>query len=533
MSFDYWSTRRMQYFLEKLKTKIPTVNIVDNLTTNDATKVLSAKQGKILNDKKIDKVASEIKTNTTGQFDTVTGGKLLSCILAFTPKQSGSGTPSPSNIRPITGHTSGEVLRRGKNWLNSTLASGTTSSVVYTALGDGTYNLNGTNSTNGGADFATNVFLKAGTYKILGLPSGVGSSSCYIGLMSGGSYVYTSNDASFTLSEDTTFDSLRLRPGTGKQFNNVIVKPMITTDLSATYDSYEPYNEQDITIQFGDTYYGGTFDFVSGILTATHKYVKLTSSSQLGGFATSAQYGAYAYVNDTADCLATDGSKVYGLCSMCEYVSFDNRLTTANVNRVWSDKNNTKLFVRASVSSNVSTVTELYNIFATAEICYELATPIEIQLSPSQINTLVGQNNLSAPLDGQSIQSAQYREVLSWDDTKPIYENTVPEQGYYNLFKIHRYGRIVELKFSDAYAIPMSSGGTECLGILNERFYHKYPNAFVAENMCFCVGNESSPDVITMKKVTINQFDGGVYATYEQDEQIRPLGNIVYILDHD
>lgn len=26
MSFDYWSTRRMQYFLEKLKAKIPTVN---------------------------------------------------------------------------------------------------------------------------------------------------------------------------------------------------------------------------------------------------------------------------------------------------------------------------------------------------------------------------------------------------------------------------------------------------------------------------------------------------------------------------
>lgn len=381
--------------------------------------------------------AGTVIKNTTGQFYTTTGEMLDSCVVALSPKQSGSGTPSTSNVRPITGHPSGEVLRVGKNWLNSTLTSGTVSNVVYTALGDGTYNLNGTSSTNGGADFATNVFLKAGTYKILGLPSGVGSSSCYIGLMSGGSYVYTSNDASFTLSEDTTFDSLRLRPGNGKQFNNVIVKPMITTDLSATYDTYEPYNGQDITIQFGNTYYGGTYDFVSGVLTVTHKYKELTSSDQLGGFATSAQYGAYAYINDTTDCLATDGAKVYGLCSMCEYVSFDNRLTTANVNRVWSDKNNAKLFVRASASSNVSTVTELYNIFANAEICYELATPQIIQLSPSQINTLVGQNNLSAPLEGQSFASAEYRDNMSvvyitdervvgkWIDGKDIYQRTI------------------------------------------------------------------------------------------------------------
>ena len=37
---------------------IPTSDIVDNLTTNNASKVLSAKQGKVLNDNKLDKLAS-------------------------------------------------------------------------------------------------------------------------------------------------------------------------------------------------------------------------------------------------------------------------------------------------------------------------------------------------------------------------------------------------------------------------------------------------------------------------------------------
>ena len=33
-----------------------------------------------------------------------------------------------------------------------------------------------------------------------------------------------------------------------KTFNNVLIKPMITTDLSATYDDFEPYTDETITV---------------------------------------------------------------------------------------------------------------------------------------------------------------------------------------------------------------------------------------------------------------------------------------------
>ena len=53
---------------------IPTSDIADNLTTNDSTKVLSAKQGKVLNDNKLDKVSSNNKvyaTNGSGEQTTI------------------------------------------------------------------------------------------------------------------------------------------------------------------------------------------------------------------------------------------------------------------------------------------------------------------------------------------------------------------------------------------------------------------------------------------------------------------------------
>jgi hypothetical protein len=51
----------------------------------------------------------------TDAFQTITGGLLKMCKVALFPVQSGSGEPSPQNVRPITGHTEVKVERCGKN----------------------------------------------------------------------------------------------------------------------------------------------------------------------------------------------------------------------------------------------------------------------------------------------------------------------------------------------------------------------------------------------------------------------------------
>ena len=49
-------------------------------------------------------------------------------------------------------------------------------------------------------------------------------------------------------------------------------------------------------------------------------------------------------------------------------------------------------------------------------VVYPLATPLTIQLTPQQINTLIGENHLDIPLEGQSLDSLSYREMMAWDD---------------------------------------------------------------------------------------------------------------------
>lgn len=53
--------------------KVDKTSIADNLTTNDSTKVLSAKQGKILQDNKVDMTTGLINLNTQASASTVDG----------------------------------------------------------------------------------------------------------------------------------------------------------------------------------------------------------------------------------------------------------------------------------------------------------------------------------------------------------------------------------------------------------------------------------------------------------------------------
>ena len=54
------------------------------------------------------------------EFETYNGGLLSECIIEIVPVQSGSGDPSPDNVRPITGHTQVVAGDGGKNLFDPT-----------------------------------------------------------------------------------------------------------------------------------------------------------------------------------------------------------------------------------------------------------------------------------------------------------------------------------------------------------------------------------------------------------------------------
>ena len=124
------------------------------------------------------------------------------------------------------------AIGKCKNLLNPTLQTTEKYGVTITNNGDGTYTLNGT-STDSRSDIylKTSLSLKKGTYKII---YGV---NCWIQLNHSNGSI---SDRIFTLDSDTVVD-VRLGFNKGMVFDNEIIKPMITTDLNATYDDFVPY----------------------------------------------------------------------------------------------------------------------------------------------------------------------------------------------------------------------------------------------------------------------------------------------------
>lgn len=119
--------------------------------------------------------------------------------------------------------------------------------VTFTVNSDGSVTANGTCGSTG-ADFDVpnrNTYnLGIGTYKLVGCPLGGSTSSYMIGGRINGSWVFdnsidTGNGAVINVTSAINAIVIRIKPGT--VCNNLLFKPMLTTDLNATYADYVPY----------------------------------------------------------------------------------------------------------------------------------------------------------------------------------------------------------------------------------------------------------------------------------------------------
>lgn len=129
------------------------------------------------------------------------------------------------------------VLGKCKNLLNSTLQTATKKGVTCTANGDGTYTLNGTSIESDGFEFKVGsaTVEKGKKYKMIGFKNPTATAS----LKADTSNIFESVSAIFTAVDN--IETAYIKFGNGVTFNNEIVKPMITTNLDATYDDFVPY----------------------------------------------------------------------------------------------------------------------------------------------------------------------------------------------------------------------------------------------------------------------------------------------------
>lgn len=169
---------------------------------------------------------------------------LLGLNLYGKSTQDGTPTPdAPVDIVSVGDNGSVSVQVCGKNLLNPTLKTTTINGIICTNNGDGTYTLNGTAEKETYFRFGGIDSIIDKTYMLVCSPVGYNKTT-YIAFFTNSVNGYENQPY---VSKSTRL-SVELVIKSGIALNNTIFKPMITTDLSATYDDFEPHISTTATI---------------------------------------------------------------------------------------------------------------------------------------------------------------------------------------------------------------------------------------------------------------------------------------------
>ena len=344
------------------------------------------------------------------------------------PIQEGSGDPSPDNIRPISGHTGAKLTKCGKNLLKlDETVNQTKGGITFTANPDGTITLSGKATSDVYKIIVDRLNVPDGDYILTGCPSGAVDLNyiLYVAPSTSSNRLDTGNGVSFSVDNRQTYN-VTIRVLKGTDVTGLVFKPMVrlATETDATY---EPYQVDTFSLDFGQTVYGGTMDWNTGVLTVDRGIYSFTGSENImavniGASDTVQQFNMddlptnmegtgdeicneYQYHPSVTGGTVT-GFKIYlpgfivfgiPMTMLCQY---------GNANK--NDSNSLKEAAKTYFTSR-------YNSGTPVQICYKLATPYTIQLSPAQIKSLKGVNTIYST-EGSSVVTFN-KDVLDYSTT--------------------------------------------------------------------------------------------------------------------
>lgn len=216
-------------------------------------------------------------------------GFAISVKTTLAPVQSGSGDPSPDNVRPISGWTGVTLTRCGKNLLSKAAAGTQTSrGITFTSNGDGSYTIKGTSTGSISIEFTTEVpiTIPVGAYLHVGNTGALNGNIAFVPRFTDGttvSFAFTVENRVWKISDGyvgKTIKAIGIYVN-GVQTVDVTLKPMMCLDGAS--GEFEPYHGDTYTAEFGQTVYGGTLDWATGILTVTHGQIAAYAGESLPG----------------------------------------------------------------------------------------------------------------------------------------------------------------------------------------------------------------------------------------------------------
>lgn len=363
----------------------------------------------------INSIKSDITVEGSASGDIATFGDgsdnpLKELTISIVATQSGSGDPSPTNIRPISGFSAvdiGDISDTEKVTYFKGLLDGT---YAFIDMGNLTYEYSSSNG----------IFMcKIAPY------FGSGGTAKYQGY--GISTLYTRQnvpltnppDMSFYVSNSSAHPILRLTNSNyidADAFKSAMSGTYLIIELATpTTPTITPTTFNTLVSAFGlqgwlvqinwqstaGTVYGGTLNVKTGELTVTNRKI-------LGGAATwqIQESSLRVYYTSSFNTIKKEGNSNI----ICDSYATSNATTVTNMNNLTikgraSDGN---IYIR---NTNYTSLEDFTSAVANVEIMFKLKTSVTYQLTPTEIRSLLGINNIWA--DCGSITELKYTRDLN------------------------------------------------------------------------------------------------------------------------
>lgn len=290
--------------------------------------------------------------------------------VAIEAVQSGSGDPSPTNIRPISGWDEVNVNVTGINVWDEEWESGD----INVTDGSKRANTSRIRSKNFIPVQPSTTYYSHNAYS--------NAIVCFYDASKG--WVSQNLHEVYESAKDKTFTTPSWCHYIMFYMNGTTYNNDISINYPSTDHAYHAYNGQTYTIDLNGTRYGGTLDVTTGVLTITHSYV-LIDGSNVGSVGTASSGVKYAQCDSTS--VGGLSGSLNCLCSSYKITS--NVPSESGYIRCLGDN----VYIYDNDFTNKESAIDILDA-EPAQYVYELATPQTVQLTPTQVRTVLGTNNL-------------------------------------------------------------------------------------------------------------------------------------------
>lgn len=336
-------------------------------------------------------------------------GSPLHVVSEITAVQEGEGDPSPDNVRPISGWDSANLIRCGRNLLPQTYSSTESNGVTWNVREDKSIEVSG---------YATGY-------------SAISESLTFLVHKNFTAYINVTNYNNLRLQlnyhQNSSSTPLSILPNVQTEYygsinyddliitvkrnnNNVETKGLIYPMLFSGEDipDYEPYRGQTYTADFGETVYGGTLDWATGVLTVDSVLYQFTGNESINQSSNTTETAYCVFIANISPSPVTfqyaDMSNSFfshGSVSTVETMSSEDNTFAYNTNpSPFIKVQKTKIpnwDEQADTTQKVALMTNYiksqYQAGTPLTVCYTIE-PYTIQLTPAQILAISGINTV-------------------------------------------------------------------------------------------------------------------------------------------